>query len=62
MPIRGAKVLYRFGAWLLETPGSPGNTNPVGALGNSIDCSPGIRFVIIPFFSAQGFGTSQRNP
>src|SRR5580693_10522010 len=61
-PSRGAKLLYLVGASVLGIPGSPGNTRPVGASGNSVDCSPGTQVWIFPCQSYQGILTSQRRP
>src|SRR5271170_5107461 len=61
-PSRGPKLLYRVGASVLGIPGSPGNTKPVGASGNTVDCSPATQVWIFPCQSYQGMLTSQRRP
>ena len=43
-------------------PASPGKTNPVGALVNTFDCSPGTRVLILFCVSYQGWLNSQRRP
>ena len=35
-------------------PGSPGTTQPVGAVGNCVDCSPGTMVSILPCVSYHG--------
>src|SRR6185312_8104359 len=62
MPMRGAKLLYRVGASVLGMPGSPGTTQPKGAVGNCVDCNPGTMVSILPCVSYQGMLTSQRKP
>src|SRR5262245_45088245 len=62
MPTRGAKLLYRVGASVLGMPGSPGTTQPRGAVGNCVDCRPGTMVSILPCVSYQGMLTSQRRP
>src|SRR5579871_1533441 len=62
MPTLGAKLLYRVGANVFGMPGSPGTTQPKGAVGNCVDCSPGTMVSIFPWVSYQGMLTSQRNP
>src|SRR6185312_2499439 len=61
-PARGAKLLYRVGASVLGIPGSPGTTQPFGAVGNTVDCRPGTMVSILPCVSYQGMLTSQRRP
>ena len=43
-------------------PGSPGTTQPSGAVGNCVDCNPGTMVSILPCVSYQGMLTSQRTP
>src|SRR5579859_5789976 len=62
MPSRGAKLLYLVGASVLGTPGSPGYTKPVGAVGYWTDCWPGISATILFWASYQGVLNSHRNP
>src|ERR1700719_3580862 len=61
-PTRGAKSLYRVGARVRGTPGSPGTTQPFGAVGNCVDCSPGTIVSILSWVSYQGWFTSHRRP
>src|SRR5258707_15884250 len=61
-PNRGPKLLYFVGARVLGMPGSPGNTRPVGASGNTVDCCPGLKVCIFPCVSYHGMLASQRNP
>src|ERR1700675_3014187 len=61
-PRRGPKLLYRVGERVLGMPGSPGTTQPFGAVGNCVDCSPGTMVSILPCVSYQGMLTSQRSP
>src|SRR5258708_7326378 len=61
-PTRGPKLLYRVGAKVLGIPGSPGTTQPRGAVGNCVDCKPGTMVSILPCVSYQGMLTSQRRP
>src|ERR1700730_15769117 len=59
-PRRGAMLLYRVGASVLGMPGSPGTTQPNGAVGNCVDCRPGTMVSILPCLSYHGMLTSQR--
>src|SRR5271165_5969444 len=61
-PRRGPKLLYFVGASVLGMPASPGNTNPVGESGNTVDCRPGTQAWIFPCVSYHGMLTSQRSP
>src|SRR5438270_13148072 len=62
IPARGAKLLYRVGASVLGIPGSPGTTQPLGAVGKTTDCSPGTMVSIFPCVSYHGMLTSHRRP
>src|SRR5882757_2803176 len=61
-PSRGPMLLYFVGASVLGIPGSPGNTRPAGASGNSVDVWPGLKVCIFPWVSYHGMLTSQRTP
>src|SRR6266545_4575086 len=61
-PTRGATLFHRVGARPRGTPGSPGTTQPLGAVGNCTDCRPGTMVSILSCVSYQGWLTSQRSP
>src|SRR5262245_30309802 len=56
------KFLYRFGPSVRGTPGSPVNTQPLGAPGKTTDCTPGTIVSSWLCFSYHGVVTSQRSP
>src|SRR5579864_6491648 len=43
-------------------PGSPGTSQPFGAVGNWVDCTPGTRVSILSSVSYQGMLASHRRP
>src|SRR5262245_50813756 len=70
MPNRGATLSFSVVYRPLGTPASParpvngsgGYTEPGGAVGNSLDCSPGRNTTASPRSDAQGSKISQRKP
>src|SRR3954470_12692798 len=62
MPTRGAKLFHCVCARVRGIPGSPGTTQPFGAVGNWVDCRPGTIVSILSCVSYQGWLTSQRKP
>ena len=57
-----SEVVVVRGSKVVGMPGSPGTTQPVGAVGNWVDCKPGTMVSILPWVSYQGMLTSQRTP
>src|SRR5580704_17595382 len=43
-------------------PGSPGTSQPFGAVGNCVDCTPGTRVSILSSVSYHGMLASHRSP
>src|SRR5215475_7865 len=68
MPRRGAKLRQVVGARVEGigpppgSPGSPGTSQPLGAPGNTVDCTPGTIVSILFWVSYQGMLTSHRRP
>src|ERR1700747_3883345 len=61
-PTRGAQFFLSGKFTPVGAPGSPGYTNPVGALGNSCDCNPGMTEKERPCVSSFGLLYSYRMP
>src|SRR3954453_15468920 len=67
-PSRGAKFFHVVGASVEGigpppgSPGSPGTSHPLGAPGNTVDCTPGTIVWILFCVSYHGMLTSHRRP
>src|SRR5215469_17738114 len=61
-PTLGANAVFCVGIKPAGTPGSPGYSNPAGAVGNTFDCAPGTKRFCRLCISVYGNGRSYRSP